>query len=86
MDEELKKPECPFCYISCNDTNCCVVGCDGTKEICNKALYCGIYPYAKFCTPDSCKEQIKAYLDECVNCSAKAMIDTVIQTFNKNAR
>lgn len=84
MDDELKKPECPFCYVSCNDSNCSVVGCDGTKDICNKALYCGIYPYQQFCTPNSCRERIKAYFDERIERSAKNMVENVIRTLLKD--
>lgn len=84
MSEELKKPECPFCYVSCCDPNCSVVGCNGTKNICRKALYCGAYPYSKFCTPDSCKEELKAYFDECIERSAKDMLETIMETLLKN--
>lgn len=80
MDDELKKPECPFCYVSCNDPDCSVVGCDGTKDICDKALYCGVYPFSYPCIPDSCKERLKEYFDECIERSAKSMVNTVIDT------
>lgn len=83
-DEELKKPECPFCYASCNDPECCVVGCDGSKDICNKALYCGIYPYSQFCNPDGCGERIKKYFDERIENSAKRIVDGVIKTLLKD--
>lgn len=82
--EELKKPECPFCYISCNDPNCSVVGCDGSKDICYKALYCGIYPYSQFCNPNGCKERLKKYFDERVEHSAKRIVDGVIKTLLKD--
>ena len=84
MSEELKKPECPFCYISCNDPACAVTGCDGTKDICNKALYCGIYSYSQFCNPNGCKERLKKYFDEKIEKSAKRIVDDVIKTLLKD--
>jgi hypothetical protein len=84
MHEELKKPECPFCYVSCNDSDCTVVGCDGSKDICNKALYCGIYPHSQFCNPNGCKERLKEYFDKKIEDSAKRIVDGVIKTFLKN--
>ena len=67
--EQLKKPECPLCYISCNDVNCCVINCNGDKEMCNKALYCSLYlPYQKFCHGDeNCVQKIKEYIETKVN-------------------
>lgn len=84
MSDKLKKPDCPFCYISCNDPDCSVVGCDGSKDICNKALYCGIYPYSQFCNPNRCKERLKEYFDKKIEDSAKRIVDEVIKTFLKN--
>jgi hypothetical protein len=84
MSDKLEKPDCPFCYISCNDSDCSVVGCGGNKDICNKALYCGIYPYSQFCNPNGCKERLKEYFDKKIEDSAKRIVDGVIKTFLKN--
>lgn len=83
MNDELKKPECPFCYVSCNVPNCSVVGCDGSKEICNKALYCGVYPHQVFCKQGNCKKHIKAYLDKCIERSAKRMFEAAVLNVKK---
>jgi hypothetical protein len=51
---------------------------------CNKALYCGVYPYSQFCNPNGCKERLKEYFDKKIEDSAKRIVDGVIKTFLKN--
>jgi hypothetical protein len=70
MESELKKPECPFCYVDCIGFYTCCVRCVGIAKHpeCDKDLYCSISDgdSRERCDPTQCENRLKAYVtNEC---------------------